>query len=128
MLRITARTLLLAVAVSLVSACASAQEEKGEIRLTFLGTGAPRPSLDRLGVGILVETERHRLLVDSGSGSRERIFQVGSFDLLTSIDHILLTHLHYDHTMGIADVWLSGWLFGRPRAAAHPGTRPAPRR
>ncbi len=87
--------------------------EGADIRLTFLGTGAPRPSLKRYGPGILVETDKHRLLVDAGSGLRERIYQAGAFALLTSIDHVLLTHLHYDHTIGLADLWLSGWLFGR---------------
>lgn len=87
--------------------------EVPDIRLTFLGTGAPRPSLTRYGAGVLVETDKHRLLVDGGSGIRERIYQAGAFDLLTSIDHVLVTHLHYDHTIGLADVWLTGWLFGR---------------
>jgi ribonuclease Z len=91
---------------------ASAGKTAG-IRVTFLGTGAPRPSLKRYGAGILVETDKHRLLVDAGSGIRERIYQAGAFELLTSLDHVLVTHLHYDHTIGLADVWLTGWLFGR---------------
>lgn len=96
-----------------------------DISLTFLGTGAPRPSLKRYGPGILVETDRHRLLVDAGSGVRERIYQAGAFALLTGIDHVLVTHLHYDHTIGISDVWLSGWLYGRRmplRVQGPPGT------
>lgn len=108
----------LATVVLLASLCAQAQDGSGadskpDISLTFLGTGAPRPSLERYGPGILVETDKHRILVDAGSGLRERIYQAGAFELLTSIEHILVTHLHYDHTIGIADVWLTGWLFGR---------------
>jgi len=87
--------------------------QTADIRLTFLGTGAPRPSLKRYGPGILVETDKHRLLVDAGSGLRERVYQAGAFALLTSIDHVLITHLHYDHTVGLPDLWLSGWLYGR---------------
>lgn len=97
-----------------------------DISLTFLGTGAPRPSLKRYGPGILVETDKHRLLVDAGSGLRERVYQAGAFALLTSIDHLLVTHLHYDHTIGIADLWLSGWLYGRRvplRVQGPPGTK-----
>jgi ribonuclease Z len=97
-----------------------------DISLTFLGTGAPRPSLRRYGPGILVETDKHRLLVDAGSGLRERIYQAGAFALLTSIDHVLLTHLHYDHTIGLPDLWLSGWLYGRRvplRVQGPPGTK-----
>jgi ribonuclease Z len=87
--------------------------QTADVSLTFLGTGAPRPSLKRYGPGILVETDQHRILVDAGSGLRERVYQAGAFALLTSLDHVLVSHLHYDHTIGLADLWLSGWLFGR---------------
>lgn len=87
--------------------------EDGQIRLTFLGTGAPRPSHDRYGPSILVEAGDQRLLVDAGPGMRERLFQAGGFELLTDIDHILVTHLHFDHTISIPGLWLAGWLFGR---------------
>ena len=52
-----------------------------ELRVTFLGTGAPRPSFERYGPSILVEAGDERLLVDPSWGLRERIMQVGSFDL-----------------------------------------------
>ena len=91
----------------------AADLEKGAIRLTFLGTGAPRPSHDRYGPSILLEAGDHRILVDAGPGMRERMFQAGGFEMLTSIDHILLTHLHFDHTISVPGLWLTGWLFGR---------------
>ena len=81
--------------------------------LTFLGTGAPRPSFDRYGPSILVEAGEQKLLVDGGSGMRERIFEAGGFPLLTSIDTFLITHLHFDHTISVPGLWLSGWLYGR---------------
>ena len=124
--------IVLSAAVSLASASVFGQGEPAsavktpDFRLTFLGTGAPRPSLKRYGAGILVETDKHRLLVDAGSGIRERIYQAGAFELLTSIDHVLVTHLHYDHTIGLSDIWLTGWLFGRRvplRIQGPPGTK-----
>ena len=87
--------------------------EEEVIKLTFLGTGAPRPSLDRYGPSILVEAGSHRLLVDAGPGMRERLFQAGGFELLTDINMIILTHLHFDHTISVPGLWLSGWLYGR---------------
>jgi len=84
-----------------------------DLRVTFLGTGAPRPSFVRYGPSILVEAGDQRLLVDPSWGLRERLMQVGSFPLLADIDHVLLTHLHFDHTLGFTDLWLTGWLFGR---------------
>ena len=84
-----------------------------EIHLTFLGTGAPRPSHERYGPSILVEAGDFKILVDAGPGMRERLFQAGGFELLTSVDHILITHLHFDHTISAPGLWLTGWLFGR---------------
>jgi len=84
-----------------------------EIRLTFLGTGAPRPSLDRYGPSILVEAGDFKILVDAGPGMRERLFEAGGFELFTAVDHILITHLHFDHTISAPGLWLTGWLFGR---------------
>lgn len=85
-----------------------------ELRITFLGTGAPRPSLQRFGPSTLIEAGDRRILVDPSWGLTQRLMQAGSFELLTGIDHVLLTHLHYDHTIGLPELWLGGWLFGRP--------------
>ena len=84
-----------------------------DIHLTFLGTGAPRPSHDRYGPSILVEAGDYKILVDAGPGMRERLFQAGGFELMTEVDHLLITHLHFDHTISAPGLWLTGWLFGR---------------
>ena len=83
------------------------------IRVTLLGTGNPRPSLDRFGPSILVEAGAERLLVDAGRGSTMRLFEIGSAPLLSGITAVLLTHLHSDHVVGLPDLWLTGWIFGR---------------
>ena len=54
--------------------------DEGEIKLTFLGTGAPRPSHDRYGPAILVEAGDFKIMVDAGPGMRERLFQSGGFE------------------------------------------------
>ncbi|HYK87150.1 MAG TPA: MBL fold metallo-hydrolase [Acidobacteriota bacterium] len=82
-------------------------------RVTLLGTGNPRPSIDRFGPCTLIEAGKVRLLVDSGRGASIRLFQIGSSDLLARIDAVLLTHLHSDHVVGLPDLWLTGWIFGR---------------
>ena len=94
-----------------VDACAATAED--EIKLTFLGTGAPRPSHDRYGPSILVEAGEYKIMVDAGPGMRERLFQAGGFEILTDVDHLLITHLHFDHTISAPGLWLTGWLFGR---------------
>jgi len=85
-----------------------------DLTVTFIGTGSPRVNLERSGPSIMVEAAGRRFLVDVGPGSRERIYAAGGFDLITEIDHILLTHLHYDHVANVPDMWLTGWLYGRP--------------
>ena len=44
---------------------APAADDNNSIVLTFLGTGAPRPSLKRFGPTIMVEAGKHRFLVDA---------------------------------------------------------------
>jgi ribonuclease Z len=82
-------------------------------RITLLGTGNPRPSAERFGPSILVEVGERKILIDAGRGSTIRLFQLGRGALLKQTDTILLTHLHSDHTVGLSDMWLTGWIFGR---------------
>src|SRR5258705_6644489 len=87
-------------------------------RITLLGTGNPRPAPDRFGPSSLVEAGGFRILLDAGRGATIRLLQAGGRDLLSGVDFVLLTHLHSDHTVGLPDVWLTGWLSGRERPLA----------
>lgn len=101
------------IAISLLAADLANAAGEDEIKLTFLGTGAPRPSHDRYGPAILVEAGDYKIMVDAGPGMRERLFQAGGFEAMTTVDHLLITHLHFDHTISAPGLWLTGWLFGR---------------
>jgi ribonuclease Z len=94
------------------------------LRITLLGTGNPRPMPGRYGPSILVEAATvppTRILVDAGRGAAERLFTVGGRELLSGVDLVLLTHLHSDYVVGLPDLWLTGWLFGRARALSLKG-------
>ena len=80
----------------------------GDFRVTLLGTGVPTPRPDRFGPSTLVEAGDQKLLIDAGRGATIRLYQLGV--PIGSIDALLLTHYHSDHTCGIPDVWLTGWL------------------
>jgi ribonuclease Z len=81
------------------------------IKVTLLGTGNPRPVMSRFGPSILVEAGKEKLLFDCGRGATQRLYQLKiSFN---DISMLLLTHLHSDHTVGIPDLWLTGWVMGR---------------
>ncbi len=84
------------------------------LKVTLLGTGRPDPIIDRFGPATLVEAGNHTLLFDCGRGASQRLWQLKT--PLSKINALFLTHLHSDHTVGIPDLWLTGWLptpFGR---------------
>ena len=67
--------------------------------LTFLGTSASVPSVERNHPGLLVEAGSHRILVDCGEGTQRQLLRSGAG--FRRIDRILLTHGHFDHVLGI---------------------------
>ncbi len=85
------------------------------LQITLLGTGNPRPSMERFGPSILVEAGETEFLIDVGRGAIQRLYQVGTAPQIRDIDLVLLTHLHSDHVVGLPDFWLTGWVFGRDR-------------
>jgi ribonuclease Z len=89
-------------------------------RITLLGTGVPIPRPERFGPATLIEAGEHTILIDAGRGATIRMFQIGV--PIGRIDALLLTHFHSDHTVGIPDLWLTGWLngyFGARRKPFH---------
>ena len=81
------------------------------IKVTLLGTGTPRPMIERFGPSILVQAGKENLLFDAGRGCTIRLWQLGV--PLKDVNRLFLTHLHSDHTVGIPDLWLTGWIFDR---------------
>jgi ribonuclease Z len=98
--------LLLGVATAFVAA-AHAQT----LKVTLLGTGNPRPVMERFGPSILVEAGQEKLLFDCGRGATQRIYQLKV--PFADVNALFLTHLHSDHVVGIPDLWLTGWIMGR---------------
>src|SRR3979411_1754380 len=91
-----------------------------DFKVTLLGTGTPIPDPDRFGPSTLVEAGNKKLLFDAGRGVPIRVRQLGFRE--SKIDVVFLTHYHSDHTAGIPDIWLTGWL------QSHYGTRTRPLR
>src|SRR6516165_11252635 len=100
---ITRRFAILSICLAFTSA-AWAQDFK----VTLLGTGVPFPATDRFGAATLVEAGKERLLFDVGRGATIRLNQIGV--PMGTLNAVFLTHFHSDHTSGIPDLWLTGWI------------------
>lgn len=86
-----------------------AQAEYCEVIL--LGTGTPRPSIDRFGSATLVHAGGKYFLFDVGRGATIRLQQAGLSP--NQIEQVFLTHLHSDHISGLDDLWITGWVWQR---------------
>ncbi len=66
------------------------------MKLTILGSGTCVPSIRRAPSGYLLQTEDKTILFDGGSGTLGRIAKTGV--IYSSIDTVIYTHFHVDHT------------------------------
>jgi len=90
------------------------------LSLTVLGSGGPIASPRRVSAGYLLSIDgKPRLLVDAGGGSFERLGR-GGFDI-SSLEQILLTHLHIDHTSDLPAVIMDLYMGDRKRPIAITG-------
>jgi ribonuclease Z len=60
-----------------------------------------------LGPSILVEAGSERLVFDCGRSCTTRLWQL---NIPLGTVKLFITHLHSDHTVGIPDLWLTGFL------------------
>jgi ribonuclease Z len=86
----------------------SVSHAQSDFKVTLLGTASPQPRSDRFGPSTLVEAGDQKLLFDAGRGVPIRLRQINV--PLGKINVLFITHYHSDHTSGIPDVWLTGWL------------------
>ncbi|MCC6905375.1 MAG: MBL fold metallo-hydrolase, partial [Anaerolineae bacterium] len=68
--------------------------------VTFLGTSASAPSIQRGLSAQIVSYKEYRFLVDCGEGTQRQILRSGLG--FRRLNRILLTHAHLDHILGLA--------------------------
>jgi ribonuclease Z len=66
----------------------------------FLGTSASAPSARRGLPAQIVKHDEYRFLIDCGEGTQRQILQSGTG--FRNLGHILVTHGHIDHILGLA--------------------------
>jgi ribonuclease BN (tRNA processing enzyme) len=104
-------------AVAVASHVAQAQDTEAQTppagtRIVTLGTaGGPMPRGDRAQSSNLLVVDGRLYLIDAGDGVTRRIVQAG-YDF-RQIGKIFLTHLHSDHTAGLASLLVAQWEFQR---------------
>jgi len=94
-------------------------------QIVMLGTGTPIPDPARSGPAVAIVVDSVAYLFDAGTGVVRRAAAAGQkgvrvFAARTAagqpsprFDRLFLTHLHSDHTLGLADVIFTPWIQGR---------------
>ncbi|MEO5623765.1 MAG: MBL fold metallo-hydrolase [Dokdonella sp.] len=103
----------------------TAASQQPRTQIVMLGTGTPIPDPERAGQSIAIVVDSVAYLFDAGAGVSRRAVAAGqrgarAFGAQTPtgqpsprFDRVFLTHLHSDHTLGLADAILTGWIQGR---------------
>ena len=68
------------------------------LSVTFLGTSAATPTIDRNVAGLAVQREGETLLFDCGEGNQRQMMRFG---VGFSFREIFFTHYHADHLLGV---------------------------
>jgi ribonuclease BN (tRNA processing enzyme) len=81
-------------------------------RLVLLGTaGGPPAHGARSQPANLLQIEGRSYLIDAGENAGQQLTRAG---VLTSrVDAAFITHLHWDHVLGLDYVMATGWMLGR---------------
>jgi len=80
------------------------------LSLTFLGTSAARPTVERNVSSLAIHREGETLLFDAGEGTQRQMMRYGtSF----ALNDIFFTHFHADHFLGVIGLVRTLGLQGR---------------
>jgi ribonuclease BN (tRNA processing enzyme) len=95
---------------------AQVQDARGG-RVVMLGTGTPNADPERSGPSLAIIAGPNAYLVDAGPGVVRRAAAAarqGDSALMASrLRIVFLTHLHSDHTVGLADLIFTPWVLER---------------
>src|SRR6266403_5025490 len=96
------------------------------LSITVLGSGGPIADPHRVSAGYVLSIDgKPRILLDAGGGTFERIGRSG-LDV-SSLEQILLTHMHIDHTSDLAAIIMHLYMCDRKQPIAVTGPTGRPR-
>jgi ribonuclease Z len=86
-------------------------------QIVMLGTGTPIPDPARMGPSVAIIVDGVPYIFDAGTGVVRRAAaaqRAGVQGLqMVGLQRVFLTHLHSDHTLGLADLLFTPWIQGR---------------
>jgi ribonuclease Z len=94
------------------------------LSLTFLGTSAACPTVDRNTAGLALHREGEMMLLDCGEGSQRQMMRWG---VGFSFREVFFSHFHSDHFLGIIGLVRTMGLMDRTEALTLYGPRGAQR-
>ena len=94
------------------------------LSVTFLGTGAACPTVDRNVAGLAVQREGETILFDCGEGTQRQMMRYG---VGFSFAEVFFTHFHADHMLGITGLLRTMGLQDRTAPVTLYGPRGAPK-
>ena len=94
------------------SLAAPSEPSTGEAVITLLGTaGGPPPHVDRSQPATLFEVDGHSYLIDAGENVGQQLVRANM--PVAKVGTAFITHLHWDHTLGLGYLMATGWMRGR---------------
>ncbi|MEO8453038.1 MAG: MBL fold metallo-hydrolase, partial [Gemmatimonadota bacterium] len=94
------------------------------LSVTFLGTGAACPTVDRNVASLAVHREGEMLLIDCGEGTQRQMMRYG---VGFGFKEIFFTHYHSDHLLGVIGLFRTMGLQDRKEGVTLYGPRGAQR-
>ena len=80
---------------------------EAENKIHFVGTGTPTPTPYRFGTCYVLELGPELLMFDCGPAATHKLVKMGLFP--TAIDHLFISHHHFDHNGDLPCFLLCRW-------------------